>query len=268
MIEDQRPVGIIGAPSFLGYLAEQTPSVLDRPASELGVRHLVVGSEPGGGLPASRNHLERLWGATVREMYGMSDLGNSFWCESLDAEGMHFMGQGYLHVELIDPSTGETLPFENGVSGELVYTTLEREAMPLVRFRSRDRVEVVGTQPIGRRTSPRIRVLGRTDDMLISRGINVYPAAVSDVIAELRPLTTGLFKIIVDFPGHSTDRPIRVKVESAAIGQEARTAGETIANRIKNSLGFKAVVEIVPPGTFEPPGSRKPVLVERISERG
>lgn len=264
VLSDQRPAGLVGAPSFLGYLAEQAEKLLGHPASELGVRHIVVGSEPGGGLPATRARLEKLWGATVREMYGLSDLGNSFWCESLDAEGMHFMGQGYLHAELIEPTTGELLPFETGVTGELVYTTLEREAMPLVRFRSRDHVEIVGTDPVNGRRGPRIRVFGRTDDMLICRGINVYPAAVSDIVAELKPVTTGLFKIIVDFPGHSTDHPIRMRVESASLEAGAGNLAEIIESRVKNTLGFKAVVEIVPAGTYESPGSRKPVLIERV----
>jgi phenylacetate-CoA ligase len=264
VIADQRPVGLIGAPSFVGYLGEQAEVVLGRPASELGVRHIVVGSEPGGGLPATRSRIERIWGASVREMYGLSDLGNSFWGESLDAEGMHFMGQGYLHAELIDPDSEKPLPFEKGVVGELVYTALEREAMPLVRFRSRDQVMVAETQPVGARLSPRVRVLGRTDDMLICRGVNVYPGAVQDVINGLRPLTTGLFKILVDFPGHSTDRPLRLRVESDAPVGDNGTAAERVAATVKDRLNVKVVVDIVPSGTYQSPASRKPVLIERL----
>lgn len=264
VIEDQRPEGIVGAPSFLGYLAEQSESVLGRPAAELGVRHIVVGSEPGGGLPETRQRLERLWGATVREMYGLSDLGNSFWCESLDAEGMHFMGQGLLHAEMIDPVSGEALPMETGVKGELVYTALEREAMPLVRFRSRDQVEVLSTEAVNRRSSPRIRVLGRTDDMLICRGVNVYPGAIGDIVAGLKPVTTGLFKIVVDFPGHSTDRPIKLRVEAGEDEAEPGRLVDLVGQKIKDSLGFKATIEVVPAGTYENPGSRKPVYIERV----
>jgi phenylacetate-CoA ligase len=264
VIADQRPAGLIGAPSFVGFLGEQAETVLGRPASELGVRHIVVGSEPGGGLPRTRARIERIWGATVREMYGLSDLGNSFWGESLDAEGMHFMGQGYLHVELIDPDSGRPLPMEKGVVGELVYTALEREAMPLVRFRSRDQVMVIDTQPVGARLSPRVRVLGRTDDMLVCRGVNVYPSALQDVINGLKPLTTGLFKILVDFPGHSTDRPLRLSVESDAAGSADQNVAERVASTVKDRLNVKVVVEIVPGGTYQSPASRKPVLIERL----
>ena len=264
VIADQQPMGIVGAPSFVGYLGEQADAVLGRPASELGVSLILVGSEPGGGLQETRTRLERLWGATVREMYGLSDLGNSFWAEGPDPQGMHFLGQGYLHAELIDPATGAVLPSEKGVTGELVYTALEREAMPLVRFRSRDHVEVIGTQPLNGRSGIRIRVLGRTDDMLICRGVNVYPGAVQDVMNGLRPLTTGLFKIVVDFPGHSTNRPLRLRVEAGE-----RDAGhEAVVNRVEASvrdkLGIKVTVEVVPPGTFHSPGSTKPALIERL----
>ena len=264
VIADQRPIGLIGAPSFVGYLGEQAEAILGRPASDLGVRHIVVGSEPGGGLPETRGRIERLWGASVREMYGLSDLGNSFWGESLDAEGMHFMGQGYLHAELIDPDSGEVLPMEKGVTGELVYTSLEREAMPLVRFRSRDQVVVTETQAIGGRFSPRVRVLGRTDDMLICRGVNVYPGAVQDVINGLKPMTTGLFKILLDFSGHSTDRPLRLRVENAGNGESDGDVAEKVASTVKDRLNTKVVVEVVPAGTYQSPASRKPVLIERL----
>ena len=264
VIHDQQPTGIIGAPSFIGYLGEQAETVLGRSAAELGIRYIVVGSEPGGGQPETRAHLERLWGARVREMYGLSDLGNSFFAEGPEPDGMHFMGQGYLHVELIDPETGRVLPTEDGATGELVYTALEREAMPLVRFRSRDHVKVVGTRPLNGRTGMRIRVLGRTDDMLICRGVNVYPAALQDIVSGLKPMTTGLFRIVVDFPGHSTDRPLRLKVETGERDGDHDAVAVRVAARVRDLLGVKTAVEIVPAGTFTPTGATKPVLIERV----
>ena len=262
---DQRPVGIVGAPSFIGYLGEQAQDVLGIPAAELGVRHILVGSEPGGGQPETRGRLERLWNATVREMYGMSDLGNSFWSESLEAEGMFFRGQGFVHWELIDPATGAVLPPEKGATGELVYTAIDREAMPLIRFRSRDHVAIVETAPAAGQTGPRIRVLGRTDDMLICRGINVYPSAIQDILHSMRPTTTGRFKIIADFAGSATERPLRIVTEIAS--PDDGTAGE-VARVIHDRLGVRTLIEAVPPGTLPEPGARKPVLVERTAPPG
>ena len=264
VIADQRPVGIVGAPSFVGFLGEQAEKVLGGPAHELGIRNILVGSEPGGGQPETRARLEKLWGAQVREMYGMSDLANSFYAEGPEPDGMHFLGQGHIHMEVIDPVSGEVLPQEKGVEGELVYTALDRQAMPLVRFRSRDNVRILGNNRLNGRTGPRIRVMGRTDDMLICRGINVYPGALQDIVNGLKPRTTGLFKIVLDFAGHSTDRPLRLRVERGApdVSDDALTS--RLVTSVKEVVGIKVVVEVVDAGTFASPGSTKSVLIERI----
>lgn len=264
VIADQRPVGIIGAPSFIGYLGEQAEIVLGQPAHELGIGNILVGSEPGGGQPETRARLEKLWGAQVREMYGMSDLANSFYAEGPIPDGMHFLGQGHIHMELIDPVSGEVLPEEKGVEGELVYTALDRQAMPLVRFRSRDHVRVLGNDRLNGRTGPRIRVMGRTDDMLICRGINVYPGALLDIVNGLKPMTTGLFRIALDFAGHSTDRPLRLRVERGSATENDDVLKTRLVNSIKELVGIKVAIEIVDAGTFASPGSTKPVLIERV----
>lgn len=265
VMSDLRPSGIIGAPSFIGYLGEQAPAVLGRPATELGLRNILVGSEPGGGNPATRARLETLWGAQVREMYGMSDLANSFFAEGPNPDGMHFLSQGHIHAELIDPATGAVLPAEPGVEGELVYTSLTRQAMPLVRFRSRDQAQVIGTGRWNGRQGMRVRVKGRTDDMLICRGINLYPGALQDIINGLKPQTTGLFRIMVDFPGHATDRPLSLRVETPLPDGAAAALGQRLEKTVKELSGVRVRVETVPPGTYDSPGARKPVLIERIA---
>ncbi|KGF66868.1 hypothetical protein LL06_25695 [Hoeflea sp. BAL378] len=264
VMSDLRPSGIIGAPSFIAYLGEKAQEVLGRPASDLGLRHILVGSEPGGGDPATRAHIEGLWGARVREMYGMSDLANSFFAEGDIPDGMHFLGQGHIHAELIDPASGAVLPQEPGVEGELVYTSLTRQAMPLVRFRSRDQVRVLGNDALNGRQSMRIRVMGRTDDMLICRGINLYPGAVQDIINSMKPQTTGRFRIIADFPGHATNKPLNLKVETPLTGDGAGDLVSRLEKTIKELSGVRVRVATVPPGTFDTPGARKPVLIERV----
>ncbi len=264
VIADQKPAGVIGAPSFIGYMGEQAETVLGRPAHELGIRKILVGSGPGGGQPQTRARLERIWGAQIREMYGMSDLANSFYAEGPVPDGMHFLGQGHIHAELIDPLSAEVLPQEKGVEGELVYTALDREAMPLIRFRSRDHVRILGNGPLNARTGVRIRVMGRTDDMLICRGINVYPSALQDIVTHLKPMTTGLFKIIVDFPGHSTDRPLRIRVERGTSGTSDDVIAERVSASVRRLVGIRVAVELVPAGTFASPSSTKPMLIERV----
>lgn len=263
---DQRPNLLIGTPYFLAHLAEQAPAVVGIPACELGVRAISVGGEPGGGLPTVRDNLEALWGATVREMLGGTDIGCTYWGECEAADGMHFLSPDLLVAELIDPDSGERVEPVEGASGELVYTALRRQASPLVRFRTRDHVVVTGTDcPCGR-TGYKVRCVGRTDDMLIVRGINLFPSAVKDLVNGLRPAATGEMRIRADFAGHSTQKPLPLVVEYGAALDPARQAelGTTVEQRVRSALNVKVVVELVPEGTLKRPDHQKVALVERV----
>ncbi len=266
VLADQRPQVVTGTPYFTIYLAEQAPAVLKREAKGFGVRNISVGGEPGGGIPAVRARAEALWGADVREMLGGTDLGCSYWAECEDKSGMHFCAQEFILFEIIDPERGDPLPVETGVKGELVYTALDREASPLLRFRTGDHVEVLGTSCRCGRTAPKIRCFGRTDDMLIVRGVNVFPSAIKDVVASLEPRTTGAIKVIADFPGHTTQRPLRVKVEHGpgVAKAELPALQAEVERKLREALAFRAIVEMVPPDTFEKPGVQKVSLIERV----
>jgi phenylacetate-CoA ligase len=266
VLADQRPQVVTGTPYFTIYLAEQAPAVLKREAKDLGVRNISVGGEPGGGIPAVRARAETLWGADVREMLGGTDLGCAYWAECEDKSGMHFCAQEFILFEIIDPERGDPLPVETGVKGELVYTALDREASPLLRFRTGDHVEVLGTSCRCGRTAPKIRCFGRTDDMLIVRGVNVFPSAIKDVVAGLQPRTTGAIKVIADFAGHTTQRPLRVKVEHGpgVAKAELPALQAEVERKLREALAFRAIVEMVPPDTFEKPGVQKVSLIERV----
>jgi phenylacetate-CoA ligase len=262
VLADLRPRTLVGTPSFVRFLGEQAPDVLGVEASTLGIEAMVVGAEPGGGIPSVRAHLQELWGATCCEVLGNSDVAPLIWGECEERSGMHFLGRDHILPELIDPVSGARLTPEVGVSGELVYTALTREAAPLLRFRSGDRVEVLGVDcPCGR-TSFQLRCTGRVDDMLIVRGVNVWPSAVQDVIVSHRPHTTGAMRILVDFEGHSTNGNLRLQVErGAAAGPDL---SERLARGIRSQLSFTPAIEIVEPGTIETPGAAKLKLVERV----
>jgi phenylacetate-CoA ligase len=262
---DQRPNLLIGTPHFLAYLAEQAPAVVGQKASELGVRALSVGGEPGAGLPAVRQNLEALWGATAREMLGGTDIACTYWGECEAADGMHFLSPDLMVAELIDPATGERVEPVAGAEGELVYTALRRQASPLLRFRTRDHVVVTGTDCSCGRTGYKVRCVGRTDDMLIVRGINLFPSAVKDLILGLRPEATGEMRIRVEFEGHSTQQPLPLVVEYSegldAAQQDALRA--RTEERVRSALNVKTVVELVPEGTLRRPDHVKVALIER-----
>ena len=262
---DTRPRCVVGAPNFVLYLAEKAPDVLACKASELGVERVIVGGEPGGGIPAIRAKIEEAWGAKCTEMLGGTDLGVTYWAECDEQSGMHMVNMDYIITELLDPESGEIIPWQKGAQGEMVYTALGRQASPLVRFRSGDYVEVLDTECRCGRTGPKIRCTGRTDDMLIVRGANVFPSAINSVIAEMVPETNGIMRIVADFQGHTTQDALKVIVERGPGQNPANDANlkKKIEPRLRDALVFKADVRVVDPDTFEKPGAAKVAFVLR-----
>ena len=146
---------------------------------------------------------------------GIGDIGVSLWGECEEQDGMHLGAHGFVHAELIDPETGAAIAMEDGASGELVLTHLQHRAAPLLRFRTRDHV-VVRTSPCPcGRTGPRIRCLGRTDDMLIVRGVNVFPSAIREVVSGFAPAVSGHVMVKPRAPGVKQEPPLPVAVELA-----------------------------------------------------
>jgi phenylacetate-CoA ligase len=181
----------------------------------LGLQNMITAGEPGGGDPLIRKTITEAFGCTLRESMGIGDISLSVWAEDAAEDGMNFMARGFVHIELIDPVSGQPIAWEDGAQGELVYTALQRQAMPLVRFRSRDHVVVnMKPNPTGR-TGPRIRCVGRTDDMLIVRGVNLFPTAVRNVLESFSDQVSGLFSIRPTHKAVSQNPPLPIVVEVA-----------------------------------------------------
>jgi phenylacetate-CoA ligase len=250
-------------PSYATYFAEWIRRETRLVPRELGIRKLFCGAEPGAGTPAIRAKIQEDWGARVTEGLGNADMAPIIFSECPEQSGMHFNAQEYVLPEIIDPETKETLPIEKGVTGELVYTSLERECVPLLRFRTRDRVTVLDTEcPCGR-TSFKLRCIGRTDDMLIVLGVNVFPSAVRDVVASFYPETTGEIQIVLDETGPKVTPPLRVVVEAGL--SDSSALKYEIERKIKALLTVPAQVELVAPGTL-PRFEMKAQLVKKVYE--
>jgi len=217
----------------------------------LGLNNMITAGEPGGGDPLIRATIQEAFGCTIRESMGIGDISLSVWAEDADEAGMHFMAREFVHVELIDPQSGAPIPWEDGAQGELVYTALKREAMPLFRFRSRDHVVVtVQDNPTGR-TGARIRCIGRTDDMLIVRGVNLFPTAVRNVLEDFSKETSGMFNIQPSAQGVLQDPPLPVVIEVApGTNPDNGDLAERIKQAIKNRLLVTAQIQLVPHGTL------------------
>ena len=175
---------------------------------------------------------------------------------------MHLGARGFVHAELVDPDTGAPRPVEDGASGELVLTHLRHRAAPLLRFRTRDHVEVrTSPCPCGR-TAPRIRCVGRTDDMLIVRGVNVFPSAVREVVGAFAPAVSGHIVVRPQAPGVKQDPPLPVAVELARGASVDDGLAEAIRERLRETLIVQTRVELVPWGTLRR-SDYKSKLVER-----
>ena len=170
---------LLATASFAQYLANRMEASDGEMVVAPAFTHVVTGGEPGGGIPAIRDHIERVLGVTVTEVMGIGDVAPSLFGECAQQQGMHFCGTGHVWPELVDPDTKEPVAIEPGAVGELVYTSLTREAMPVVRFLGGDIVRIEGTSCECGRTSFRLRCIGRRDDMFIVRGVNVYPTAIA-----------------------------------------------------------------------------------------
>jgi len=254
-------------PSYAIYLADYVRERYEIEPRQLGVTKVMVGGEPGGGEPAMRHRIERDWGARVTEGMGNADVAPIMFAECPEQRGMHFTALGDVLIELVEPASGVPVPFEDGAEGELVYTAVTRQCCPLVRFRSRDHVVVLGTGCVCGRRGPRIRCTGRTDDMLTVLGVNVFPSAIQDVVAGLHPRTTGAVQVLLSRPGPRVDPPLRVVAEYGHQATELAALQSELQATIRARLLVSASVELVPPGTL-PRSEMKTQLLRRLYEEG
>ena len=246
LMQDFRTTVIHVTPSYALYLADFLQKKGVDPRRDLALRKAFVGAEPY--TEETRRKIEQALGIDVYNSYGLSEMngpGIAFECEHKC--GMHLWEDNFL-VEILDPRTGEPLP--DGQTGELVLTTLCREAMPLLRYRTRDITLIVpGPCPCGRTHRRLHRITGRSDDMLIVRGVNIYPQQIEHVLMSL-PGVGRNYQIVLDGLDEMT-----VNVELA----EARFDGHVehltrlqsdIVDRLRAEILTKPKVHLVPPGTL------------------
>jgi phenylacetate-CoA ligase len=223
-------------------IAEKFPDLKPR---DLGLKIGILTGEPGLENPAFRERVEATWGFEGRNAYGMSETLSNFAGQCDCDENLHFVGPDVLYPELIDAESGAAIPWHQGSTGELVLTHLARECQPLVRFRTRDIIEITDTGPCPcGRTVPRFRVLGRTDDMVIVRGVNVFPAAVSVVLNRFTQLS-GEFRIVLKGSGPYQRLP--VEAERAEGHDPSPNLAEVVEAALKDQLGATAEVVLLPP---------------------
>ncbi|AEH60955.1 Phenylacetate--CoA ligase [Methanosalsum zhilinae DSM 4017] len=260
MMLDYGVTGLHCTPSYALYLAEtaQEMDILD----DLSLRIGCFGAEPWSSN--TRKELESTLNLKAFDSYGLSEMygpGVAFECEEQD--GLHIWSDHFL-AEVLD-SEGE--PVSEGEKGELVLTSLTKEALPLIRYRTGDITRLLESECACGRTTHRIsRMLGRADDMLIVRGINVFPSQIEEVIVQI-PQITDQFQVILDRGRHHLDEiMVRVELEDDAFTGELKDLAAVrrhVENELKNILSIRTNVELVEKGTIPRTSGKSQKIVDR-----
>jgi len=243
LMKDLRTSAVACTPSYVTYLCEASRAEGYDPRRDFALRIGLFGAEPWS--EEARRRIESCFGLRAHDCYGMSELyGPGVAVECEHRSGLHVWGDEFL-VETIDPDTGEVL--EPGNEGELVFTMLSREAMPLLRYRTRDLSRVFEEECACGRHHPRIqRIKGRSDDMLIVGGVNVFPSQVEHVLMNI-PGIGDQYQILLTHKG--LDR-LTVKVEVAADRLNDPKLLKQIQDDLLAVLGIRADVELLAPGSL------------------
>jgi len=249
-MRDVKPTVFYGTPSYGLYLAEKAKACGIDPRKDFNFRILFFSGEPGAGVPATRKRIEETYGGICIDSGSTAEMAP--WmanCECEHRQGMHFW-QDSVYAELVDPKTKKRVPY--GEEGATVYTHLERDSQPMIRFWAGDitRWVIDPPCPCGR-TYPRLPrgIYGRADDMIVVRGENVYPSAIEDVIRAIKGFGDE-FRIVV-----TREKELD---EMTVLTERAADADASVIPQIKKKLegdlkarGLRSVVEVTEPGTLE-----------------
>jgi phenylacetate-CoA ligase len=233
-------------PTYALRLAEVAAAECpERPLAGGTVRVVIVSGEPGGSIPATRERIERSWGARVIDHHGLTEVGPiSFEC--WEAPGFLHVNEAAFVAEVIDPGTGRDVP--DGEAGELVVTNLGRVASPVIRYRTGDIVVRRRERCACGRTWARLQggVIARADDMINIRGVNVYPAGIEAIVHRFAEVVE--FRSVVSQVGAL--RSLRLQLELRPQPGDAFALATKVAHQIREALGLTVPVEVVPPGTL------------------
>jgi phenylacetate-coenzyme A ligase PaaK-like adenylate-forming protein len=265
-----RVTALLATTSFATYLAGPWDEVGRETGVASQLQKVLCGGEPGLNQPEIRERIRRGLGvAHLRETMGLGDVIPAMWGECEAEDGMHFNAQRYVAIELIDPASGAVLPWAAGATGEIVYTAFEREATPLVRYRSRDHALVLGVEPCRcGRTSPRIRCIGRTDDMLIYKAMNVFPTAIRDLVARtfagrVDPALLRIWKEHKDQVRFDAAIPLDVEATAAVRAEAYPQLAAEIEALIRAQLQVRVAPTVLAPGALPRSAYKNSLLAVR-----
>ena len=240
-ILDFRPDAILVTPSYSLVIAEEFERLNVKP-EEISLKVGVFGAEPWG--EGMRAEIERKLGIDAIDIYGLTEvIGPGVACECIETKDGPVIWEDHFYPEIIDPETGEVLP--DGSEGELVFTSLSKEAFPVIRYRTRDLTRLL---PPTARSFRRIgKITGRSDDMLIVRGVNVFPTQIEEQILRDKRLS-GNYQIVLSRDGHMDNVEVRCELQRDISGKlsaaEVASVAKELQHHIKTNIGITTKVVV------------------------
>ncbi len=241
-IMDFKPEIIMVTPSYSLVIAEEFERLGIKP-DEISLKVGIFGAEPWG--EGMRGEIERKLGIDAIDIYGLTEvMGPGVACECIESKDGPVIWEDHFYPEIIDPETGEVRP--DGEDGELVFTSLTKEAFPVIRYRTRDLTRLL--PPTSRSFRRFGKITGRSDDMLIVRGVNVFPTQIEEQIMR-DPRLTGNYQIVLSREGHLDNVEVRCEVQRELSGKLSRAAVEEISrglqHHIKTIIGISTKIKVM-----------------------
>jgi len=243
LITDFKPDIIMVTPSYMQVIIEEMRRQgLDPARSSL--RTGIFGAEPW--TEAMRQELETRGGLDAVDIYGLSEvMGPGVASECVESKDGPVIWEDHFYAEIIDPDTGDVLP--EGSEGELVFTSLSKEAMPIIRYRTRDLTRLL--PPTARSFRRMGKIVGRSDDMLIIRGVNVFPTQIEEIVLQ-SPQLSGQYQIVVTRDGNLDQVAVRCELQPGSGGEKQQLA-DWVQQRIKTMIGISTAVEVLNSDSIE-----------------
>ncbi len=244
LINDFRPDIIMVTPSYMQVIVEEFERQgLDPRATSLRIG--IFGAEPW--TEAMRRDLEARAGLDAVDIYGLSEvMGPGVASECVDSKDGPVIWEDHFYPEIIDPETGAVLP--DGEEGELVFTSLTKEALPIIRYRTRDLTRLL--PPTSRAFRRMGKIVGRSDDMLIIRGVNVFPTQIEEIVLQHDKLS-GQYQIVVTRDGALDQVELRCEFQPHVADGDAKAVSQWLQHRIKTLVGISTRVSVLPTNTID-----------------
>jgi phenylacetate-CoA ligase len=266
-----KPTTLFATPPLIEYLIEACPKVLKKDVKEFKLKRLIGSGSPGAGIPATKKKIEEAYQCRLYDSFGGCFAVS---CDVDEYQGMHLYCRDFVIFmeDMVDPQTKKPIKdIKDGTIGEVRLTNLEWEGRPFLKYSQGDIYQVFTKKCICGWDTPRVKILGRLDDMLIIKGVNVYPAAIKNVVSSFEPRTTGEIRVVLDQPPPAVPPPMKIKVEygpDIQTEEQKKTLAQELEEALHVQLKFRAAIELIPTGSLERaagPGA-KGKLIEKTYE--